>query len=850
MCIPLLLIAGSSFCQIELDYSMFYDDGYTDTSYSCNNIIALEAGEFVIAGVNTHGQKVKSVDIFRLSDDADLLGYTNLFIENQTASYAKLPEGNDGTIWVVYQTKADRQDVRTRVVQLTNDLDTILREKTYDWYPGFELPEAVTVLDNKVLVAIKHSEVDSGELVSRLDLISIDPDNMEVDRQLSGAFPRVSNLNWNLGPNFMPVGENRLALSAQLPREQAGDNAIEIREFARTDLSLADEIVLTDLIDQPSQDIEYLPSVDAYGMTDGNFSLYLISRGDSSDVDTILAPEGAFSRFRNRIAVVDQTAFLIGRNVYRVDFDSVNLVTLLRDFDLSTDYAEVSASGERFMLTSESNRSGSAVGASFPIDTLEETVTIELVNERIRGGTLDYYGVHNFDPKGSTDFVFGLHQNRFVFEQLSALELIDGSDGSLKGRVISPHDFSFWSGGSGTVSIAPLVKAGETYMTVINEQSRILFFRFDENFDPLQPEEVGYGSTNFDPNLFFFREFIEVAPTSYGVIGSTVGVVNNSYQWYFFSADTNFVNKVQRRQESLSIYPFQRVQLVVDSTDGFFTAGALTEPGFTFSIGQEFAVSRYDSSGNTIYDSRLPLANNGHFIINELDLREDEKELLVSGVFLDSSFSWNGFYAIIAASSGDMLKFEVVRPTDDLEIVSYLSAFYRDDGDIVYVSQGSVSDGWKIQTTMLDSNYVELAKIDVMKSPSFAGTQNVFMIDTSLYVSGIVNDLSNEDSHAFLTKLNTSGMITSTQVVGHNLEINFSPNPTSDLLNVNWHQKFSGEFKLDLYDTSGRPLGTWKSYAQEGRIKYLLNLQDIPEGPYVLKLTTEEGMMSQVILKQ
>jgi len=89
----------------------------------------------------------------------------------------------------------------------------------------------------------------------------------------------------------------------------------------------------------------------------------------------------------------------------------------------------------------------------------------------------------------------------------------------------------------------------------------------------------------------------------------------------------------------------------------------------------------------------------------------------------------------------------------------------------------------------------------------------------------------------------TLKILTSTENLSDKIDLTVFPNPTTEFINFDWHE---GEGELQIVNLQGSMLQN--QTLQEG--KNSVNVSDLPEGVYSLKLKTEEGFLAKQFVKQ
>lgn len=84
------------------------------------------------------------------------------------------------------------------------------------------------------------------------------------------------------------------------------------------------------------------------------------------------------------------------------------------------------------------------------------------------------------------------------------------------------------------------------------------------------------------------------------------------------------------------------------------------------------------------------------------------------------------------------------------------------------------------------------------------------------------------------------------------LDASFSvfPNPTSDVLHVNFESDKPTPFELSLLDPTGKNIRSWKMESAFGNYSQTIDLNDLPSGFYFFKLETNDGIVNRKFVKE
>ena len=70
----------------------------------------------------------------------------------------------------------------------------------------------------------------------------------------------------------------------------------------------------------------------------------------------------------------------------------------------------------------------------------------------------------------------------------------------------------------------------------------------------------------------------------------------------------------------------------------------------------------------------------------------------------------------------------------------------------------------------------------------------------------------------------------------HNSLVSVYPNPASRILNIEYVMDKSGDFAAELVSLQGQTVGKITSTCNAGQHKTTMNVQDLPNGAYMLKM--------------
>ena len=107
------------------------------------------------------------------------------------------------------------------------------------------------------------------------------------------------------------------------------------------------------------------------------------------------------------------------------------------------------------------------------------------------------------------------------------------------------------------------------------------------------------------------------------------------------------------------------------------------------------------------------------------------------------------------------------------------------------------------------------------------------------------------DRDAFIMVLNANGTLTSTDEVFSSFNnFNISPNPSSGFCQIQLDNPFTGIIRLELFDAQGQLLYTKEDKKTSHQWQYAFNQTNLASGNYTIRLTTAQGSMAKLWIKQ
>lgn len=866
--------------QLETAFIKTYDDGFIDTIAAGQDLIRLSTGNFALASRQNNGSPNYFVNIDLINSQGELLASAPLE-EIGTANSVKVTEAADSTIWVVYDyhpTEGVRDD-RTRIVQFSSNLDSVLQETDLNLSAGAEFVEGILAEGDQLLVIIRGVRPPMGdELFFQLvfSLYSIDTETLLVDQQLDNLFP-LNSFSRSGRVSISLVEPGQIGFGIMTRDSNFTVTGMLIQEVALADFSLVDEYTIDSLADfNIPTALEYLPGVDAYATTGSSFDAYLIKRGTGSNptIDTIAAPEGiSGDRSNSRLSLVDSTLYMFGRNAYRIDFtnDTVSSVSPIGGFNNNNFrlYA-VDSDGNIVVANNFTRNEVSLRVMTYVVADSAFADTLDLVLAPVFDGVRSYYGVSTIPALLDTTpplLAIGIQGQVDTAESTHGYEIVNANTGELTGQAVSTGNIEFWAGSQFfDPRLNPLVSVGGGYMGVVTEFNRFTFFKFSDSLQVFQPNT--FGATNFDPLPNSLEvSTVRTAPTSYGVAGVALGRIvdenfNTTYKPYVFSADTNFVLPIQTAVDTFN-YVFSALAIIVDSLDRPYIAGFASQVGNPFNSVDTINVIGHEADGSIRFATQVSLSG-GQFPRNiSVDLNNSQTELLVSGVYRDTASTRSvGFLARLDVADGSVLEVTSLAGTElgysPASTVSNHKARYDVNDNIVLALL--IFDNDDIGNAKYDTRLIQidtagntLANSRIVTTNSSLRDFNFHRIGEAFYASGWYSNRSGLQSEVIIAKINT-GLLTSTKETPKNvtesLQLTAFPNPVNDQVSLTWEQPKAGDYVLQLFDMTGRTLSRRIGNQSAGTAQIEVPMGDLPKGPYFIRLDVADGYMVRTIVKQ
>ncbi|MEO0340528.1 MAG: T9SS type A sorting domain-containing protein, partial [Bacteroidota bacterium] len=793
-----------------------------------------------------------------------------------------LAEAPDGSIWITYGVLETEGFVReqTRVVQLSAMLDSTLAETTFNLISGREQPRGLYVDESQVIV-ISRGDVFSDSLgfaVRTLNMVKLSPETLEIEERIPDFFPRGGFISTGF-MEFLPVGEDRIATLARVDKDSLnGADVLLIREYNKADFSFLVEYELRGIRRASiSMDFAYVPELDAYATTNRSFNAILFQRNETGAtvLDTIVMPDGAQSNFsRNRIVYADNSLYMLGRSSYRIDFTGAAVDSVYPIANASTNFSvqTLNADGQIVTVSGSNNENFNLPMQIIALgDSVAANDTLALISAST-GTAINFYpGIPPFSPTsgGEADFLgIRFTGNLGAIGNTWGLDIVEAETGELTGDQVLTNDISFWQEFDFDPELAGLVATPSGYLGFVNERfTRISFFKYDRNFNILQPDSVGFGAIDFPdfPRLNGDR-VLKYAATTYGLVGTTQGEPSDggSYRPYVFAMDTNFVTRIMASIDTLSYYPFSPLNIAVDTADRIYTLGIQIGQNGQFSLSDTLNLIAHEADGTPRYVRQIAL-NAGYDFANpsigKIMLNSDQSELLIGGIYTDSTFVRLGFYVRVNTEDGSIIE-QVLLPPSNLgyqSISSHFASYDTNDNILLsFIGSKFASSGvfsYDIRTIQIDAlgGSVLADEVSATIPLVFPTLNDASSIGEGIYLGGSIPSLSGIRTEAFLARVNTGTLVSTKdqkEDVTEEFEFNVFPNPAVDQVTLTWENEQAATYRLQIFDLTGRVLRQQLGEQGVGRAQVEVGLAQLPMGTYFVRLDLPQGYLLRPIVKQ
>lgn len=156
--------------------------------------------------------------------------------------------------------------------------------------------------------------------------------------------------------------------------------------------------------------------------------------------------------------------------------------------------------------------------------------------------------------------------------------------------------------------------------------------------------------------------------------------------------------------------------------------------------------------------------------------------------------------------------------------------YYGTDIGVFFSVDGGTS--WEMWQSGLPTGIIAM---DLKIQQSSVGNVSKIWVAThgnGAYARTVVSSIDDVSSTQSILSLNTS----------------IFPNPASDYLHINISKEDLGEVNWSIIDLNGRNVAANKFVQKEGRNQWIIEVRDLPEGPYVLLGQTEKEILKKKIL--
>lgn len=890
----LLSILGISHlpAQLEIAYQKFYDDGFIDTVGFSDDLIRLENGDFLLSSKrNRTGEVDFSMNLDRFNSQGDQIASIPLASMGD-ANLSKLGEAPDGSIWMVYSLTSGTS--QTRILHFSPNLDSIKVEVVLDLIPGAELPYGILARDGQLLILMQGTLINdaTGLLEDTYTLFSLNTGTLAIEQIKRDAFPRGSRVR-SRSIELSVVGNDRIGIgltptdTSFIDGEIIRRDVILVREFDINDLSQVAEYKTQDFNSFGYiSDYTYVPTIDAYAVLKSDFTIYLFNRDtlDKPQLDSIISPGRLSGDLNNTLSYLDGNLYALGRHVFRVDLSGgiVGAINSFSDFPWQhNSLIEVDRSGNILQVYSSN---GSIRGLSANIFTTEDAQYENVLQLMPPGGAnkflTRYGGAYSFTAATTPSSpILGVQQSGQVgnMQNTNGYALLDVNTGALTGQSISTGDIEFWSDEEERDPfLHPLAQVGNDYMSFVIEQDSVSFFKFNQDFEVVDPNVIGRAAIGFGPAVTLGSgNFVSTAPTSYGVIGVTSGFVfeEDDFQRqypYFFAADSSMSSRVATTMDTLP-YAVWAIMLAVDTLDGFYSVGIQASTENTYDQVDTLIITGHEADATLrfVRQIKIPEVNICPSCFQAINLRKavlnnEQTELLISGYYIydDGPINSTAFLMRVSVLDGSLIEIKTIIP-ESLGLktrgsISACIAEYDSKGNIIIAVSGFERDStgrrtYQTNVLQMDTTGAILDnEIITVPSDRPVGINSFTRIGDAFYLSSF-NLINNLEQEFYITRIN-SGVLVNTKVTNksfaNQFELNAFPNPVYNQVNVNWQQQKASDYNLQLLDMNGRILRQWSGHQNTGEAQVQVSMGDLPKGPYLLRLEVADTYTVKQVFKQ
>jgi len=363
---------------------------------------------------------------------------------------------------------------------------------------------------------------------------------------------------------------------------------------------------------------------------------------------------------------------------------------------------------------------------------------------------------------------------------------------------------------------------------------------------------------------------------------------NGKHQWStFYSKDQSIIRSIASGANGIYVYGEHSES--TSNSNYFGTSGSFQEYATGMTTGGtnnaiNVFLSKFDFNGNRVWSSyfgkdksytahnNLLLNNNSLIVLNDdayiltnHEIRPGiSKNITTKGVFLESSVTnsqiditlskflgngqrdWTTFLHtgnVIQANNNELFISSVVKQTNSLSSLTTTNAYQRNHGGA-------------------DDNYVYTITTDGKKRNyasyyGFTGIDNGVVLPTAkgyFYIGYTYNNASSNALQTFATqnaplkkyfsdynngKINTGNFLNyfTTESVSNyifnEIKFNIYPNPTTDILNIQYKENVPENTSLTIYDVSGKQV--LNKLAENSNLNQI-NLSNLNSGVYILQI--------------
>jgi hypothetical protein len=155
------------------------------------------------------------------------------------------------------------------------------------------------------------------------------------------------------------------------------------------------------------------------------------------------------------------------------------------------------------------------------------------------------------------------------------------------------------------------------------------------------------------------------------------------------------------------------------------------------------------------------------------------------------------------------------------------------------------TDHFEIQRSFDGNHFTRIG--DVTAAGNSTIIKNYTYTDRNIQYKATYYRLKEIDRNGFSNFSNVARINPSANGLSIN---NIYPKPATGTVNIEWNSDIAGQSKIIIRDMSGRTLKTGELMSHSGYNKYLLNIENISKGIYVIELQCEGRTAMATFLKQ